>query len=397
MAAQTYSSLRKMSEVCAVGELPDLQECGEVQQTRGSIFVGNLPDSLTSQAIRDIFERYKVEVLYVERKIAFAFVHCNLTEDLKGIVLAMKNYTLECGRVLLIEFAKGDGEIKRREDDRKKTQVASATLFIVGFNTAKVSEAEVSKAFSHVATVQKVMIRKSFCFVRFNSVADATKVMEQLHGTEVLGRMLSIEYGMSRPATASSSSSYKSGQSSPSRSDTATSAGSSRRNRLSDDNSKNNRSNYDNDDISHGRDTGRDSGRFDRDDRKDGSDNNGRGRDNGGNGNSKGNNYKNGSNNNHDDNGRRNDRNRSRSRSREKDRERERYSKSYTEDSKSGQKNQEKVRVLYEHPDGRKEYVEAILCPPASRAGTGHDSPNGRDRDRSRRRSPRYCAYCTYH
>jgi RNA recognition motif-containing protein len=92
---------------------------------------------------------------------------------------------------------------KKRIEDRKKEQAPSAILFVHGFDSLK-SEDEIKVALNSIAPVKKVMIRKNFCFVRFSCVADATKVMVFFHGKEVLGFVLSIEYGM--PMQSSSSS-----------------------------------------------------------------------------------------------------------------------------------------------------------------------------------------------
>jgi hypothetical protein len=92
---------------------------------------------------------------------------------------------------------------KQRIEDRKKEQAPSAILFVHGFDSLK-SENEIKLALNSIAPVKKVMKRKNFCFVRFSCVADATKVMVFFHGKEVLGFVLSIEYGM--PMQSSSSS-----------------------------------------------------------------------------------------------------------------------------------------------------------------------------------------------
>jgi RNA recognition motif-containing protein len=84
---------------------------------------------------------------------------------------------------------------KKRIEDRKKEQAPSAILFVHGFDSLK-SEDEIKVALNSIAPVKKVMKRRNFCFVRFSCVADATKVMVFFHGKEVLGFVLSIEYGM---------------------------------------------------------------------------------------------------------------------------------------------------------------------------------------------------------
>lgn len=381
----------EMAEVCAVGDLPDLQECGEVHQTRGSIFVGNIPDGIDLQILRDIFEEKQIHVLYVEMKVNFAFVHCNYSANMKEIIASMKGHKLKCGRVLSIEIAKGDGEVKRREDDRKKKQIASSTLFVVGFDTTQVSERDISNAFSTIATAQKIMIRRSFCFARFQSVEDATKVMEEFHGKELLGRVLSIEYGMagggggggSGGGTAVGRNGPLRGSFSPSRSNDLHNSNHKmlQQGRMDRDHLRN-RDSYDNNSVSstnldrRGSDYNRGSG--DRNYRRDSGDSDG-GRRNGGNGHrSRDDDY--------DDfsDGRGSVRNRSRSKSRSRSRERSSRTFNSRNESKAIHKSKEKVRVLYEHPDGRKEYVEAILCSPVSADHDDkHRRKNSRERDRN--------------
>ena len=349
-----------MAEVCARGDLPDLDECGEVQQTRCSIFVGNIPDGLDLQILRDLFESKGVHVLYVEMKMNFAFVHCNFSNTTKDVVADLKGYKLKCGRVLSIEMAKGDGEVKRREDERKKKQIASTTLFVVGFDTTQVSEKDISNAFRVVAPVQKIMIRKSFCFARFKSVEDATKVMLEFHGKELLGRVISIEYGMLGGGSGggggndSRRGSFSPSQGRTNKEDYDISAANTNFGRRGSENSRSNR---------------RDSG------------DSGAGRKNG----SSGQRFGGG---NYDENdGGNSGRNRSRSRSRDTS------SRMHSDRSsnKSVRKNEEKVRVLYEHPDGRKEYVLAILCPPDNSDNDDRSrNRNDRDTDRSRDGPPRY-------
>ena len=370
-----------MAEVCARGDLPDLDECGEVQQTRGSIFVGNIPDGLDLQILRDIFESKGVQVLYVEMKMNFAFIHCNFSDTLKEIVADMKGHKLKCGRVLSIEMAKGDGEVKRREDERKKNQAASTTLFVVGFDTTQVSEKDISNAFSAVAPVQKVMIRKSFCFARFKSIEDATTVMMEFHGKELLGRVISIEYGMlgGGGGGAGGGNDSRRGSFSPSRFND----GSNRnmkvppqgrtnrdydKNREDYNNSSNLNTNFGRRGSENNKNNRRDSGES------------GVGRKYG----SSGQRFSGG---NYDDyGGESNGRNRSRSRSRD------RSSRMYNDRSsnKSVRKNEDKVRVLYEHPDGRKEYVDAILCAPNNSDYDDRSrNRSNRDTDRNRDGPPR--------
>jgi RNA recognition motif-containing protein len=177
-------------------ELPGLRSiCKGLMRT--TIKVGNLPDDLEIQAIRDIFVGLNVHILYIEVVPTIAFVHCSWTAELQDIITSLSGYLMKCGTVLTLQLTEGDEDVRRREETRKRNQTPSCTLFVAGFDTSKISETDISFSFSEIARVQKVMIRKNFCFVRFRDVQSSTLVMENFHGKSVLGKVISIEYGMS--------------------------------------------------------------------------------------------------------------------------------------------------------------------------------------------------------
>lgn len=184
-------------------EILDHRSCCQ-DPMRTTIKIGNLPGDMEIQAVRDIFVDIDVHILFVEiLPPTTAIIHCSWTAKLKEIITNLSGYSLKCGRVLTLQLAEGDEDVRRREETRKKNQVPSCTLFVVGFDTTRISESDIAFSFSEVARVQKVMIRKSFCFVRFRDVLSSTMVMENFHGKTVLGSEISIEFSM--PGVASSS------------------------------------------------------------------------------------------------------------------------------------------------------------------------------------------------
>ena len=174
------------------------------EKDRSTILVSNLPDGSNIQMIRDIFADYDVQVLYVEIETDSALVHCYWTKELKSIVEGMTGLSLQVGIILKLELFENEEAAKRREVNRKDTRVPSPLLIVFGFDTSRVSESGISDVFSKVAIVQKVMIRSKFCFVRFKNIKSSTEAMEEYHGKEVLGSIISIEYGMTGVARSAS-------------------------------------------------------------------------------------------------------------------------------------------------------------------------------------------------
>lgn len=175
----------------AESELPQGSNC-----RRTSVQIGNLPINTDPSVIRDIFVSFNVQVLYVEITAEYSFAHCNWTEELDSIIKSMKGCSLQCGTILTFFLTEGDDEVRRREQIRKKIQEPSTILFVFGIDTSTVAEIDIFRVFNEVAPVQKVMIRKKFCFIRFKDVKSASSIMGEFHGKEVFGKKLSIEFGM---------------------------------------------------------------------------------------------------------------------------------------------------------------------------------------------------------
>jgi RNA recognition motif-containing protein len=167
-----------------------------IEGRKSSILVSNLPDGTNSQMIREIFSKCAVQILYVEIETDSALVHCYWTKELRGIVEEMTGLSLQGGTILKLELFEDDEAAKRREVNRKETRIPSSLLIVFGFDTSRISKSNISEVFSKVARVQKVMIRSKFCFVRFKNIESSTQAMEEYHGKEVLGSMITIEYGM---------------------------------------------------------------------------------------------------------------------------------------------------------------------------------------------------------
>ena len=67
----------------------------------------------------------------------------------------------------------GQGETKRREDQRKKDCVPTNTLFVVNFDPGATRERDLEKYFSKYGKLTRVQIKKNFGFVAFEALDDA--------------------------------------------------------------------------------------------------------------------------------------------------------------------------------------------------------------------------------
>lgn len=63
-------------------------------------------------------------------------------------------------------MAQGDGEVKRREDQRRQKQAPTNTLFVVNFDVANTREADLAYTFEKFGPTKRVQIKKNFAFIQ---------------------------------------------------------------------------------------------------------------------------------------------------------------------------------------------------------------------------------------
>ena len=63
-------------------------------------------------------------------------------------------------------MAQGDGEVKRREDQRRQKQAPTCTLFVVNFDVANTRESDLAYTFEKFGPTKRVQIKKNFAFIQ---------------------------------------------------------------------------------------------------------------------------------------------------------------------------------------------------------------------------------------
>ena len=65
----------------------------------------------------------------------------------------------------------GDGEVKRREEQRRKQQAPTSTLFVVNFDVTRTRESDLAHEFNKYGRTKRVQIKKNFAFIQVMTVA----------------------------------------------------------------------------------------------------------------------------------------------------------------------------------------------------------------------------------
>lgn len=101
---------------------------------------------------------------------------------------------------LRADFAKGDGRVKRKEEERRKTMEPSETLFVVNFiETTRVQDLEM--LFEKYGRVVRVDMKRNYAFVQFETIEEATKAKEATDGGKLDQAVLTVEYVASRKSS----------------------------------------------------------------------------------------------------------------------------------------------------------------------------------------------------
>ena len=78
-------------------------------------------------------------------------------------------------KALRAEFAKGDGRIKHKEDDRRKNIKPSETLFVVNFHEETTKREDLQILFEPIGELVKIDMKKNYAFVQYTTIEDATR------------------------------------------------------------------------------------------------------------------------------------------------------------------------------------------------------------------------------
>ncbi|EFN53940.1 hypothetical protein CHLNCDRAFT_25380 [Chlorella variabilis] len=160
----------------------------------GAVYVGNYEYDASERELERTFDKYG-PVERVEYKSGFCFVHYKDKRDAEDAIHALDGR--EWGRLrrrLRVEFAKNDANVREREKARRNSADPNRTLFVAGFDPRGIRTRDIEKAFEEFGRLVRCEIKKTFSFVEFERIEDAKEACEQLHGSRINGREITVEY-----------------------------------------------------------------------------------------------------------------------------------------------------------------------------------------------------------
>mmetsp|Transcript_34524 Transcript_34524/g.39340 ORF Transcript_34524/g.39340 Transcript_34524/m.39340 type:complete len:360 (-) Transcript_34524:154-1233(-) len=174
------------------------------------VFLGNLSNSYTSSDIIEIFERpicppntnftpIPVDRVDLKRGYSFVFLKDALTQDDKinaeRFVSDINGMEVRnVSPALRAEFARGDGRVKRKEDDRRKRILPSETLFVVNFHEQTTKREDLRMLFEPYGELVRIEMKRNYAFVQFRTIEQATQAKEEVNGGKLDQSVLTVEY-----------------------------------------------------------------------------------------------------------------------------------------------------------------------------------------------------------
>lgn len=97
-------------------------------------------------------------------------------------------------KALRAEFARGDGRIKRKEDERRKKIAPSETLFVVNFHEETTKREDLEMLFSPYGELVRIDMKRNYAFVQFRSTEQAQAAKDATNGGKLDQSEITVEF-----------------------------------------------------------------------------------------------------------------------------------------------------------------------------------------------------------
>lgn len=164
-----------------------------------AIFIGNFEYEAKPYSIEELFEKHG-RLVRLDMKHGFAFVF--MANDREGQMAIDALDGLEFGhrtvRRLKVEWARGDGAVKRREDERRQLarSVPSTTLFVVNFDPFETRSRDLERHFEPYGRIIRLDKKQghNYAFVQYETIENAKRAVAECDKSRLMGHVITVEY-----------------------------------------------------------------------------------------------------------------------------------------------------------------------------------------------------------
>lgn len=92
------------------------------------------------------------------------------------------------------EFARGDGRVKKKEDERRKKITPNETLFVVNFHEETTKREDLQMLFEPYGELVRIDMKRNYAFVQFKTVEEAIRAKESTNGGKLDQSEITVEF-----------------------------------------------------------------------------------------------------------------------------------------------------------------------------------------------------------
>lgn len=176
------------------------------------VFFGNLSHGATAADVDAIFSNppssmgdgevkmpYPVDRVDMKRGYAFVFLkdppslsEKERTEHYVGEINGMN--IANVSNALRAEFARGDGRVKRKEDERRKKIQPNETLFVVNFHEETTKREDLQMLFEPYGELVRIDMKRNYAFVQFKTIDEAIRAKDATNGGKLDQSEITVEF-----------------------------------------------------------------------------------------------------------------------------------------------------------------------------------------------------------
>ena len=100
----------------------------------------------------------------------------------------------QVSNALRAEFARGDGRVKKKEDERRKNISPSETLFVVNFHEETTKREDLQMLFEPYGELVRIEMKRNYAFVQFSTVDEASRAKDATNGGKLDQSEITVEF-----------------------------------------------------------------------------------------------------------------------------------------------------------------------------------------------------------
>ena len=123
----------------------------------------------------------------------YTYTHNNVSFHHRHHILNNRHIP-QVSNALRAEFARGDGRVKKKEDERRKKIMPNETLFVVNFHEESTKREDLEMLFSPFGELVRIDMKRNYAFVQFKTIEEAMRAKDATNGGKLDQSEITVEF-----------------------------------------------------------------------------------------------------------------------------------------------------------------------------------------------------------